>query len=232
MVLLLLACAPTAPIESAPALDEAAVAKVLELSRPDAALSLLDGLTRQIDRSSCPVEVFEDGEGLREVWGACPGGEHLGGVDRYEDGSMAWMEARRVGVFEDGQAFRMDGAVEHVIDEELATLEMAATVCGSDWRGVGWGDCAEPVQVDLSWTVLTRDGRDEVLVSGTLATSELGPLEVEGTWTLDPEACESEPVRGLLQVEGERVQAFDFDGPCDGCSAWSVDGASLGDFCE
>lgn len=227
MVLLLLACAPTAEFEGTPALDEAAVAKVLELSRPDAALSLLDGMTRRVDQAICPVEVFEDGEGVREVWSACPGGDHLGGVDRYEDPSMAWMEARRLAVVDQGEVFRMDGAVEHVVDEELASIEMAATLCGE-----GWADCAEPVQVDLSWTVLSRDNRDEILVSGTLATAELGPLEVEGTWTIDPSECESEPVRGLLQIEGERVQAFDFDGACDGCAAWSVDGASLGDFCE
>ncbi|HJN74219.1 MAG TPA: hypothetical protein QGF58_09830 [Myxococcota bacterium] len=231
-MLLLLACAPGVPIESAPALDEAAVAKVLELSRPDAALALLDGVTRRVDQPACPVEAFEDGDGLREVWGACPGGEHLGNVDRYEDPSMAWMEVRRLAVIDQGQAFRMDGALEHLVDEEFATIEMAATLCGSLLGGEGWGDCADPVQVDLSWTILSRYDRDEVLVSGTLATPELGPLEVEGTWTIDLADCESEPVRGLLQLEGERVVAFDFDGPCDGCSAWSVDGASLGDFCE
>lgn len=226
-MLLLLACAPTAPIESVPALDDAAVAKVLELSRVDAALGLLDGTTRRVDQSTCPVDAFGDGDGIREVWSACPGSEHLGSVDRYEDGSMAWMEVRRLAIIDEGSAFRMDGAVEHIVDEELQTIEMAATLCGD-----GWADCAEPVQVDLSWTILSRDGRDEVLVSGTLATSELGPLEVEGSWTVDLDVCESEPVRGLLQIEGARVQAFEFDGPCDGCSSWSVDGAALGDFCE
>lgn len=227
MLLALLACATTPSDSDVQAFDDEAVAKVLELSRPDAALGLLDGMTRTVDSELCPVDVFDDGDGLREVWASCPGGAHLGSLDRYEDDGMAWLEARRIAVVHGDEAFRMDGAVEHVVDEELTTLEMAATLCGD-----GWGDCAEPLQVDLSWTILARDDVDEVLVSGTLMSPDLGPVELEGTWTLDAADCPSEPVRGLLQVEGARVQAFEFDGACDGCAAWSVDGEDLGAFCE
>lgn len=231
MLFALLACATAPSDDAVETFDDVAVAKVLELARPDAALSLLDGMARTVDSELCPVDVFDDGEGLREVWSACPGNPHLGSLDRYEDDGMAWLEARRVAVIHgaDGaeQAFRMDGAIEHVVDEELTTLEMAATLCGD-----GWGDCAEPLQVDLSWTILSHEGVDEVLVSGTLMSPDLGPVELEGTWTEDAADCPSEPVRGLLQVEGERVQAFDFDGACDGCATWSVDGEDLGDFCE
>lgn len=227
MLFALLACANTPSDASVEAFDDAAVAKVLELSRPDAALALLDGMPRSVDSQRCPVDAFDDGEGVREVWASCPDAPHLGSLDRYEDDSMAWLEARRVAIVHSDEAFRMDGAIEHVVDEELTTLEMAATLCGD-----GWGDCAEPLQVDLSWTILRLDGVDEVLVSGTLMSPDLGPIEIEGTWTEDLADCASEPVRGLLQVEGARVQAFDFDGACDGCASWSVDGEPLGDFCE
>jgi hypothetical protein len=223
--MLALGCAPEATLDAAPPLDEQALEKALLLVQPDQALTLLDGLVRAVDQATCPVDRFEDGLGLREVWSACPGGDVLGSVDRYEDDQLAWIEVRRLAWIEGGEVFRMDGAVEHMVEDDTATLELAATICGP-----GWGTCADPVQVDLSWTLVDRGAAEDVLVTGTLSTFELGPTEVEGTWSVAT-GCD-QPQDGLLLLEGEQVHAFRFDEDCDGCAAWTADGAGLGAFCR
>ncbi len=222
---LALGCAPEVTLDAAPPLDEQALETALILVQPDRALTLLDGLVRGVDQATCPVDRFMDGQGVREVWAACPGGDTLGAVDRYEDEQLAWVEVRRLAWIEDGEIFRMDGAVEHLAEDDIATIELAATICGP-----GWGSCVDPVQVDLSWTLVDRGAREDVLVTGTLSTLELGPAEVEGTWSVSP-GCD-QPQGGLLLLEGEQVHAFRFDEDCDGCSAWTADGAGLGAFCR
>ena len=224
-LLLVLACAPEQPLDVGPTLDEQALSKALELVQPEPALMLLDSLAEGVDEPTCPVDRFEDGAGLRELWSACPGGDTLGAIDRYEDEQLAWIEVRRLAWIEDGEVFRMDGAVEHLVDQDSAQIELAATVCGP-----GWGSCVDPVQLDLSWTLVDRGGSEDVLVTGTLSTAELGPTEVEGTWSIT-RGCE-QPQDGLLLLEGEQVHAFRFDEGCDGCAAWTLDGEALGSFCR
>lgn len=222
---LLFACVPEpAWTESEqPDVDELAMDQLLSLADPATALSMLDGLTLDLDQaSSCEVARFPDGQGERETWSACPG--ELGTVERYEDNEIAWMEVSHLAL---PGGFRMDGAIERSLDGELASLEMAATLCGSELA-----DCEAPVQVDLSWNLVNlAPGRIEVLVTGTVVTSELGPVAVEGSYLVDAQRCDEQPVEGLLLLEGEETWTFRFDGACDDCAELSVDGSPAGSLC-
>ena len=141
MVLLLLACAPQlAPQDAAPLPDEAAVEAVVQLIEPVTALGLLDTLMGELP--DCDPASFEDGSGLRETW-TCPTFD--GTVDRYEDEDLVWMEVNGLLL----ETFRMDGAIELVVEDRVSTLELAATLCGDDWA-----DCEEPIQADLTWTLI------------------------------------------------------------------------------
>ncbi len=214
MLLLLLACAPVGVPTEALVVDEAGVQEALDLTAPSVAMDLLDNLLTELP--NCDPASFEDGQGLRETW-TCP--PTPGTVDRYEDEELVWMEAS--GLLLDD--FRMDGAIELVIEDSVSTLEMAATICGE-----GWSDCDEPVQTDLTWTLIESEPLLEVLVTGTLVTPDLGPTLVEGSLVLD-DACD-QPLEGLLLLEGSKVQAFRYQ-DCD-CADWSVDGDPIGSFCR
>ncbi len=214
MVLLLLACAPQlAPQDAAPLPDEAAVDAVVQLIEPATALVLLDTLMGELP--DCEPARFEDGAGLRETW-TCPTFD--GTVDRYEDEDLVWMEVNGLLL----ESFRMDGAIELVVEDRVSTLELAATLCGDDWA-----DCEEPIQADLTWTLIEQEATLEVLVTGTLVTPELGPTHIEGSLELD-EACEL-PAEGLLLLEGREVHTLRYD-DCD-CADWSLDGEAVGAFC-
>lgn len=221
MVILLLACVTElgSPESAAPlAQDEAEVTEALRRVDHEQALRVLDGLLDRLESADCPVLHFSDGDGQRQLWTAC--GDDAGTVERYEDAGLAWIEVS--GLVVDGLV--MDGAIEHVVFDELSTLEWAATFCE--------GDCSDPVQVDLSWTLVDdADGMD-VLVSGTLATAALGPVAVEGTWHLEPARCDGWPASGLLLVEGAHTHALRFDAACDGCAEWGVDGTQIGSYCD
>lgn len=215
MVLLLLACAPVvAPDTPSQLPDEAAVESVVELIAPGTALELLDTLMG--DLPDCEPASFEDGVGLRETW-TCPTFD--GTVDRYEDEDLVWMEVNGLLL----ESFRMDGAIELVVEDRVSTLELAATLCGDDWS-----DCDEPIQADLTWTLIETDVGLDVLVTGTLVTPELGPTLVEGSLELD-EACEL-PASGLLLLEGREVHTLRYQ-DCD-CADWALDGETIGSFCQ
>ena len=215
MLLLLLACAPvTAPPVDAPEADEAGLQAALELTEPSVALALLDHLMAELP--DCEPARFEDGVGLRETW-TCP--SVAGTVDRYEDEELVWMEVSGL-VLED---FQMDGAIELVVEDGVATLELAATFCGE-----AWSDCEEPIQADMRWTLIDAEAGQQIVLRGTIVTPELGPALVEGNLLLD-EDCD-QPADGVLVLEGHRVQEFR-SSDCD-CAAWSVDGEPVGTFCR
>lgn len=243
LLLLALACAPEPPPAAAPA-DGLAVAQAMALADPDLALGLLGGLTDQLRTTGCEPAAFSDGEGLREVWSACPEGADAGEVERYDDGASGWLEATGLRLVEGvgRPVLRLDGAAEHALEEDevtgqvrLGRLDLNAALCSDDLCGPEWDEETDLLHVDLSWTLVPDDDpqRRDVLLTGTLVTPELGPTLVEGAWTVDPALCEVEPMGGKLLLRADQGHAVLFNGAdaCDGCGEWLVDGERIGAVC-
>lgn len=244
-LLLLLACAPEPWQPAAPELDEYAVGQTLGLLDPGFAMELLHGMPELLSLDDCEPATFDDGEGLRETWTACPGGEQQGAVERYEDRNMAWLEAAGLQLQDiDGTSLiRMDGAVEYTLEEDeqglarIARLDLAASLCTEDLCDP---QDEERLHLDLGWTLVPDGGvapheapRSDMLLSGTLMSPSLGPALVEGSWSVDAQRCDIEPVSGLVLLRAEQTHAFEFNGDaaCDGCAVWTLDGEDQGTLC-
>lgn len=209
--------------------DPSVAEDALTLIDPARALELL----AELPGGGCEPEVFIDGPGLREVMTGCLDGSVDGELERYGDESLSWMEAEGLRVRDaSGElSVRFDGAIERSEYPSaggwLTRVELAATLGGSSLCGSAL--CGEPegaFLADLSWTLLGSPdmGAEDVLVTGTLLLPAEGAIDVEGSWTRDDAICAIEPLSGTLLLHGARTHTLRFDGACDGCVAWSVDG--------
>ncbi|MCB9764186.1 MAG: hypothetical protein H6739_30725 [Alphaproteobacteria bacterium] len=236
---LLLACGSAPEPESAPPHDSSALEALLTLSVPESASSLLNGLLDDVRQGDCEPAVFDEVEALRESWSACAA--HDGAIERYEDDALSWMEIEGLVLRDDRGDPRLwaEGAIERFVDEDSARwtrLDLAAALGGVEACGDALCDpdaepFADPLLVDLSWTLVHDGDAQDVLVTGTVLSPTQGAWTVEGSWRQDPAVCDGAPSSGLLLLRDQQLHTLGFSDACDRCVRWSVDGEPQGLLC-
>lgn len=216
----------------------AELTQALQAARPDPLLAWALEPHGLVDTSSgCPlVTAVEQEGGTMELWeGDCvqPDGTRIEGQLRWFDGhSTAWASAEGFAVIgPEGLIYSLDGAVEIQGEDALWLAEANATACAGQTCSTGL------IAVDLSYTIFPAEGYPQdydLTVSGVVAgAEESGTIMIEGAWSIDDAACESEPVQGLVAVKRGAHQTLHLDGAsaCDTCADWVVQGRVVPAFC-
>ena len=250
--LLLLACDPVSQVvPDEPGADPVLVEQALNAVRPGPILVLTDhitalepvGLEGDSDGSMpvCPrINVLEaDAEGVpvRELWtGGCTttdGARIDGFIEIHTTDHGQWMAGEGFSVSREGELeLYFDGAIESIEQDELLLIEAAATWCSPE------APCTdEIITVDLTYSIYPAAGYPDVYditVSGiTTGAAPETPITVEGSWSINAEACAMEPTNGAFALQRGERHDLGMDGAlsCDGCAAWTVQGLDVPAYC-
>ena len=246
-VLLLIACDPISQIAAETlyadsAADSAMVEQALDAVRPGPILALTDRIAALTALGgACPrVDVLEqdaEGEPVREVWsGGCStadGAQIEGFVEVHSTERGQWMAGEALSVSRDGGLeLYFDGAIETVEQDDLLLIEAAATWCSPE------APCGtEDLTVDLSYSIYPAAGYPDVYditVSGiTIGAATETPITVEGAWSINAEACATEPTNGAFALQRGERHDLGMDGAlsCDDCAVWTVQGVDAPPYC-
>ncbi len=143
------------------------------------------------------------------------------------------MAGEGLSVSRDGELeLYFDGAIEIVEQDDLLLVEAAATWCSPD------APCgAEDLTVDLSYSIYPAAGYPDaydITVSGiTIGTATETPITVEGSWSINAEACATEPTNGAFALQRGERHDLGMDGAlsCDDCAVWTVQGVDAPPYC-
>jgi hypothetical protein len=239
VLLLFVGCGAEAP--SLPDPDATIVEESLAATQPQALVELVErtGAYAALDLN-CPMIVADealDGSGIAESWvGGCAtadGQSIEGTLRRFSGEEGAWIAAEDFVVRRDGDLeLELRGSIELYEENDLLNIEVAGAVCG----GPTWSCEDGPVTLDLAYSIYPASNfphRYDATVSGVVATDGAAPISVEGVWSIDDEACATEPASGTISLRRSEHQALELDGQtaCDGCADWLVHGVDVGPYC-
>ena len=245
--LLLLACDPssTAALDE-PAADPVLVEQALDAVRPGPLLALTERITTlgaadaAAETASCPridvIEIDEDGVPVRELWtGGCTSSDGMrldGMVEIHTTDRGQWLAGSGLTVSRDGELeLYFDGAIETIEQDELLLIEAAATWCSPE------APCSEEsLTVDLTYSIYPAAGYPDaydITVSGIATSASDAPITVDGSWSVNAEACTREPTNGAVALQRGERHDLGMDGAlsCDGCAAWTVQGLDVPPYC-
>jgi hypothetical protein len=240
--LLLIACDPTPGITAdAPVADPALVEQALDAARPGPILALADRIASLATaEGTCPridvLEVDDEGTPTRELWsGGCTtldGARIEGFVEIHTTESGQWMAGEGLSVSRDGGVeLYLDGAIETIEQDELLLIDAAATWCSPE------APCEDTtLTVDLSYSIYPAAGYPDaydITVSGITIGASDAPITVEGSWSINAEACATEPTNGAFSLQRGERHDLGMDGAlsCDDCAAWTVQGLDVAPYC-
>lgn len=216
--------------------DFSPAAGAFELALPHQALAFLEppGLWLPAEPGCPMVSVGIDGV---ERWqGGCTladGSILLGQLERLEGPVGSWVAGDGLHLISPhgDTLLYLDGAVELEALGELSGIGVATTACGLV-HACDHG----PAQADLAFTLYPHSGVPlyyDVAVDGVVSSAALVPTVVSGAYSVDLDACASEPASGSLLLDGAHPWAVDFDGAtaCDGCAALALEGLPIGSGC-
>ncbi|MEL6344912.1 MAG: hypothetical protein AAFV53_17475 [Myxococcota bacterium] len=235
---LLIGC-ETLPPTAAAVPDRDVVDQAIRAARPGPLLEL-SALAHTLVpmEGGCPVvETFDfvDGVPTRERWtGGCvlsDGAVLSGTLEILDQDGEQWIAGDDFSVSHNGALeLYLDGAIEAVEREDLLLVDASATWCGGDDAPCAAGT----VTVDLSYSLFPADGYPsdyDVTVSGVVAPGTA--ITVEGSWSVDLDACDSEPTDGVFALRRGERHDLTLDGAldCDACAHWIVQGVDVPEYC-
>lgn len=244
---LLLACeaVSTAALDE-PLTDPVLVEQALDAVRPGPLLVLTERITAlgaldvAPDAVGCPrVDVLEldaDGAPIRELWtGGCTtldGARIDGMVEIHTTERGQWLAGSALSSSRDGELeLYFDGAIETTEQDELLLIEAAATWCSPE------APCSEEsLTVDLTYSIYPAAGYPDaydITVSGIATAASDAPITVDGSWSVNAEACSREPTNGAFALQRGERHDLGMDGAlsCDGCASWTVQGLDAPPYC-